>query len=151
MGIDLPIVSGNLRVPGNGTYPLCNVAQYLTSFVQPGRAGSTYIYAHARTGMFLPLLLGSRRSNGAGMIGARIIVYTADGVAHVYRLYRVKRHITDFSLATSVPPGRHRLVLQTSEGPRGTVPKLQVAANLVSTHRVSAAEARPRARPLACG
>ena len=49
LGIDLPVVAGDLHVPGNvGNYPLCDVAMYLTGFVQPGEVGTTYLYAHAQ-------------------------------------------------------------------------------------------------------
>ena len=47
---------------------------------------------------------------------------------HLYRITRVKRHATDFSLVTDAPPDKEQLILQTAEGPRGTMPKLQVLA-----------------------
>jgi Sortase domain len=131
LDIDLPVVAGDLQVPGNtGDYPLCDVAQYLSPpFVQPGEEGTTYLYGHAREGMFLPLLEASQVEDGAGMIGALVQVYTNDGHAYLYEIVTVKRHATDFSLAETAP-GERKLILQTSEGPRGTVPKLQVAAEL---------------------
>jgi hypothetical protein len=149
--IDLPVVSGLLNPPGNvGNYPLCDVAQYLTDFRQPGQPGTTYIYGHARTGMFLPLLEESLKDNGLGMIGALVQVYTNDAWVYLYEIYRVKRHATDFSLAENLKPDEHRLILQTSEGPRGTVPKLQVAARLLSVQPANPREARPSAKPRVC-
>ena len=65
------------------------------------------------------------------MIGALVEVYTSDNKLHLYEIYRVKRHATDLSLARG-SPGEQMLVLQTSEGVAGTVPKLQVAARPVS-------------------
>lgn len=151
--IDLPIVAGDLEVPGNvGNYPLCDVAQYLTdpAFVQPGEEGTAYLYGHAREGMFLPLLEESQVDDGAAMIDMLVQVYTADARVYLYEIFEVKRHATDFSLA--VPkPGEHRLILQTSEGPRGTVPKLQVAATLLDIEDADPAEARPSPEPRACG
>lgn len=150
--IDLPVISRQQRVPGQGPdlYPPCNVALYHDAFGQPGTDGSTYLYAHAREGMFLPLLEASQRQEGASLLGALVEVYTADDRLYVYEIFTVKRHALDFSLALDVPPGEQRLVLQTSEGPRGTVPKLQVAARLVSELPATPEEARPRARPVAC-
>jgi hypothetical protein len=152
LGIDLPVVSGDLEVPGNrDSFPLCDVAQYLVGYSQPGEPGTTYIYAHARTGMFLPLLEQSQHNNGRGMIGALVEVYTSDNRLHLYEIYVVKRHATDLSLAHELPPAGHQLVLQTSEGPRGTIPKLQVAARPLSSVAADPGDARPRPRPRPCG
>jgi len=151
--IDLPVVSGDLQVAGNrGNYPLCDVAQFLTAegFVQPSEAGTTYLYAHAREGMFLSLLEASQRDNGRQMLGALVQVYTGDGRVFLYEIFQVKRHATDFSLALELPEGEQRLVLQTSEGPSGTIPKLQVAARLLNITQVSGAVANPPAQPRAC-
>ena len=59
-------------------------------------------------------------------------------------------HAPDFSLVTDAPPGKEQLILQTSEGPRGTVPKLQVAARPVSIMRATTAEAQPSPQPRVC-
>ncbi len=133
-----------------GNYPLCNVAQYLTFFRQPGRPGTTYLFGHARAGMMLSMLEASRRNNGAEMLGDSVRVYRSDGWLFVYQIFRVKRHATDFSLANSLAPGEQRVILQTSEGPSGTVPKLQVAARLVETRRAGIGESNPTPRPRPC-
>lgn len=150
--IDLPIVSGDIAVPNQGPnhYPPCDVALYHTAFAQPGEDGTTYLYAHARDGMFLPLLTGSEQRNGAGLLGSLVEVYTDDDQRYIYAITQVKRHATDFSLAEDVPPGVSQLVLQTSEGPRGTVPKLQILAQLQSTLTADHVDAHPKARPRAC-
>ena len=148
--IDLPVVPGDLVVPGNDDlYPLCDVAMFMREFVQPGNEGATYIYAHAQRGMFAPLLKASEVNDGASMIGALIEVYTSDNKLHLYELYRVKRHATDLSLADP-PPGIHMLVLQTSEGVSGTIPKLQVAARPLSVVPTTTAEANPLPQPRVC-
>ena len=66
LGIDLPIVSGELEVPDQGPdgYPPCDVALYLPEYAQPGERGATYLFAHARAGMFLPLLRASEQDDG---------------------------------------------------------------------------------------
>jgi len=150
--IDLPIISRQERVPGQGPdlYPPCDVALFHDAFGQPGSDGSTYLYAHAREGMFLPLLEASEQQDGAELLGSLVEVYTADDRLYVYEIFEVKRHAIDFSLALGVPSGEQRVVLQTSEGPRGTVPKLQVAARLISELPATRDESRPRARPAPC-
>ncbi|HEY8168277.1 MAG TPA: sortase [Candidatus Limnocylindrales bacterium] len=149
LDIDLPIVAQSFG-PGRGSYPLCDVAQYLEIFGQPSQEGTTYVYAHAREGMFLPLLRASERNNGRGIIGDLVQVYTADGHLYLYEIFQVKRHSRNFALADKVPEGEHRLILQTSEGPKGTVPKLQVAARLLSVDEVPLAEANPKPKPRDC-
>ena len=99
--------------------------------------------------MFLPLLDRSRVNNGASMIGMRVEVYTGDNKRFVYRIDEVRRHVTDLRYVNRRKG--ESLWLQTSEGPRGTVPKLQVGASLVSSGSASHAEAHPKPRPVACG
>jgi len=150
--IDLPIISGDATLPGNPPdFPLCDVAQYLTTFPFPGRLGTTtWIYGHAREGMFLELLKASEQNDGASLIGSTVDVFSTGNVRYRYRIAEVLRHATDRSAAQGVPADQGRLILQTSEGPRGTVPKLQVIANLIETEEASAAEAQPAASPRAC-
>jgi hypothetical protein len=143
LGIDLPVMRQRT------SYPPCNVAMYLTSLEQPGQGGATYLYAHARTGMFLGLLEQSRVNNGSSLLGLEVIVYTGDSRRFVYRIDEVRRHVTDLRYVQ-----RRRgesLWLQTSEGPRGTIPKLQVGAALVSSGRATFAAAHPLPRPVNCG
>jgi len=152
LGIDLPVVPGDLQVAGNPPgYPLCDVAQYSPAYRQPGQTGTTYLYAHAQEGMFLPLLEASRSNDGRSLDGVEVIVYTEDGRAHRYEIFSVIRHATDHRIADTVRPGDRRLVLQTSEGPSGTVPKLQVAARHVSSEPDDGDPAPPPAAPRVCG
>ena len=132
LDIDLPVVSSELEVAGNEPlYALCDVAQYLTSFSQPGEGGTVYLYAHARKGMFAPLLEQSLKDNGAALLGARVEVDTGDGWTYAYEIDLVKRHALDFSIADELSASEEQVVLHTSEGPSGTIPKLQVAGRLV--------------------
>lgn len=145
--IDLPVIRGD---PDPTHYPKCDVAMYQPGYVQPGELGSTYIYAHARDGMFLPLLTSSLRNNGDGMLGSLVEVYTDDDLRYVYAISKVKRHATDYSLPDAVAAGVSQLVLQTSEGPKGTVPKLQILATLQDTLPADPAAAHPKAQPRDC-
>lgn len=150
LDIDLPIVPSDIVVPGNeALYPLCDVAMFLRAFVLPGQEGTTYIYGHAQRGMFAPLLKASLIDNGSSMVGALVEVYTSDDQLHLYAISVVKRHAIDLSLAAA-PPGEHQLILQTSEGPSGTVPKLQILALSVSVIPATAADANPVPHPRVC-
>jgi hypothetical protein len=150
LDIDLPTVASNLVVPGDTDfYPLCDVAMYMVGFVNPGMPGTTYIYGHAQDGMFAPLLHASKYNDGASMIGALVQVYTADNMLHLYEIYKVKRHATDLTI-TQIPGGTHQLVLQTSEGWHGHIPKLQVAARPLAVLPASYADAHPPTRPRVC-
>ena len=144
LAIDMPVMEGITD------YPLCDVAQYLLGFSNPGQPGTTYLYAHARKGMFLPLLEQSEINDGAGMLGALVKVYTADSLLHLYEINIVKRHATDLTLAYDLEPGEHRLIMQTSEGPSGTIPKLQVAATPIGVYEATPEEALPSPEPKIC-
>jgi hypothetical protein len=144
--IDLPIVA---PPPGPNAYPLCDVAMYLAGLGQPGEGRATYLFAHARTGMFLPLLEASLVQNGKSMIGMVVEVWTSDNQRFLYDITEVRRHQTDLNDASSATT--EQLWLQTSEGPKGTPGKLQVIAEPLSQEAADPAEAHPVARPLVCG
>jgi hypothetical protein len=146
LGIDLPVI----RQPGvPGSYPPCNVAMYLQALASPGYPGATYIYAHARDGMFLPILEASVKNDGEAMIGMIVRVYTTDSLVFTYRIERVHRHVA--SLAPALAATKQELWLQTSEGPRGTVGKVEVVARPVNEARAPISEAHPSAHPVPCG
>ena len=146
LGIDLPVI----KPPGGpNTYPVCNVAMYIQSLSQPGQPGATYLYAHARRGMFLPILDASRINNGRRMIGMLVEVYTSDNMYFLYEIYAVRRH--QLTLNDAIATKTETLWLQTSEGPRGTPGKTQVVAKRIGGGPADPAEAHPRARPVVCG
>ena len=146
LGIDLPIVAP----PADpSTYPLCDVASYLAAFGQPGQGRATYIYAHARTGMFLPLLEASLVQNGRGMLGMVVEVWTSDNQRFLYDITEVRR--SQRSLEDAASAKTEQLWIQTSEGPKGTIPKLQVVAEPLSQEAADQADAHPKAAPRVCG
>ncbi|HKG56139.1 MAG TPA: sortase [Candidatus Limnocylindrales bacterium] len=152
LAIDLPVI----KPPGgSGAYPLCNVAMYLQELGQPGGKRATYIYAHARTGMFLPLLEGSKINNGARLKGMIVKVYTSDDQLFLYEIREVRRHALQADLDDAVTATTEQLWLQTSEGPRGApgvvTPKLMIVAFPLSSQPANHADAHPRAKPLVCG
>jgi hypothetical protein len=142
LGIDLPVIR-----PGEG-YPLCNVAMYIKELSQPREAGVTLIYAHARKGMFLPLLERSRINNGASLVGATIKVWTSNDLVSTYRVTRVRRHVTSLDGVFGIGP--EQLWIQTSEGPRGTVAKLIVVAKRMGYAAADHEAAHPTPRPVRC-
>jgi hypothetical protein len=142
LGIDLPVIR---QAPG---YPACDVAMYLVSLKQPGQGGVTYVYAHARTGMFLPLLTQSRINNGAAMLGMAVEVYTEDSRKHTYQVSEVRRHIVDLRAAFAWQG--ESVWLQTSEGPNSTYPKLQLVSTWVATEGADFEAAHPDPQPVRC-
>lgn len=145
LGIDLPIV----KPASDAAYPWCDVAMYIQELGQPGSGRATYIYAHAREGMFLPLLEASLVNNGAKMLGMLVEVYTSDSQLFLYEITEVRRHQVD--LDDAVTATTEQLWLQTSEGPRGTRQKLQVVARFLSTGSADPTAAHPEAKPRVCG
>ncbi len=139
LGIDLPVIKG----PDG--YPPCNVAMYLKELSQPGFDKATYLYAHARTGMFLPLL----QTKGQQQRGSVVEVWTSDDMVFTYEITEVRRGQT--SLDDPFSATSEELWLQTSEGPKGTVGKTQVIARPLGSAPASAAAAHPKARPVTCG
>lgn len=140
-GINLPVIRG-------AGYPKCGVAMYLKELAQPREPGVTYLYAHARKGMFLPLLNQSKINNGAGMIGKLVQVYTTDSKVVTYKIFRVRRHVTSIQNAVGITA--ERLWLQTSEGPNFTYPKLVVEASRVSVANATNAASHPTPHPYSC-
>jgi hypothetical protein len=144
LGIDLPVV----RPPAGSAFPVCDVVLYLPSLAQPGERGATYLYAHARIGMFLPILTASEVNNGSAMIGLLVRVYTSDDRVYRYQVRQVRRH--QRSLTDAILANASQLWLQTSEGPSGAYPKVQLIALPLGSDPASAADAHPTARPVRC-
>lgn len=141
-GIHLPVVRGPKG------YPYCNVAMYLTLLYQPTEPGVTYLYAHARKGMFLPLLDASKINDGAAMIGRTVYVWTSNSMRHTYVITRVRRHVR--SIQSSLSITSERLWLQTSEGPNTSYPKLIVVAKRVGSTPSTYKSAHPKPHPVRC-
>lgn len=147
LDIDLPVIKGN------SGYPYCNVAMYLDVLSQPGFGKATYLYAHAREGMFLPLL----RTKARGLRGLTVEVWTSDDMVFHYKISDVFRHVPyDEGLDRPAGATSEELWLQTSEGPRPPPgkppgPKTQVLAKFVLAAPAEHAAAHPKARPVACG
>ncbi|HEV7809462.1 MAG TPA: sortase [Candidatus Limnocylindrales bacterium] len=151
LGIDLPVVkpSGD-----SNTYPACNVAMYLQDprIGQPGWGRATYLYAHARDGMFGPIYQRAieRRSGGPNSLkGMLVEVYTNDDYVFEYEITEVRLHQT--SLDAPLTATSEQLWLQTSEGPKGTKGKTQVLAKPLVVLPAEHKAANPVPHPVVCG
>jgi hypothetical protein len=125
-------------------FPPCDVAMYLKELSQPGQGRATYLFAHAREGMFLPLLETSAKKQN-GMI---VEVWTGDYQRFLYAIVEVRRD--QRTLDDPLAADEEQLWLQTSEGPRGTIGKTQVIAEPLSVTSAEHDEAHPKARPRDC-
>ncbi len=140
-GIDLAVV----RSPDG--YPLCNVAMYQEVLNQPTEPGVSFLFAHARKGMFLPLLTQWLKNRGADLIGMEVAVYTSDNKKHTYVVDKAwKSKSIDGAFKSA-----EKLWLQTSTGPNYTYPKLFLEATRVSSVAVPWVEAHPAVHKVKCG
>ncbi len=159
LGIDLPVIAS----APNETFPLCNVAEYFVDnsvappkplLATPGAAQATYLYAHARTGMFLPLLNHSQVNDGKDMIGMYVVVYTDDNQRHIYEINQVIRGVlANASLEKQFAAKTDQLWLQTSEGANTNASnstKLQVVATPLGILAADPADAHPTNKGRAC-
>lgn len=152
LNIDLPVIRGN------DEYPLCNVAMYLSSgkkakddvFGQPGEGRVTYIYAHARDGMFGAIYnLAIRKGTPKKMIGMLVQVYTNRNRVYLYEIRQVRLNITDLDAA--IARNKEEVWLQTSEGPKGTKGKTQVLTKFLGVEESTKKESQPKPKPVRCG
>jgi hypothetical protein len=139
LDIDLPVVKG----PAG--YPYCDVAMYLKDLGQPGQGRATYLFAHARPGMFEPLLT----TKGVRMRGNVVEVWTSDDQLFLYEITEVRRGQTNLDDAQAATT--EELWLQTSEGPHGTPGKTQVLALPLDVQpAIPPSDAHPKAKPRDC-
>jgi hypothetical protein len=125
---------------------------YLAKLNQPGEDGATYLYAHAREGMFLPIYERAiQRLHGGpkSMLGLSVEVFTSDNLLYLYTIEEVRVHQT--SLRDAARAKTDELWLQTSEGPKGTRGKTQVRALPVGVDSAADQDAHPAAKPVTCG
>ena len=121
---------------------------YTPSLAQPREPGYTFIYAHARTGMFLPLLTQYRANGAAGLLGRVVKVYTSDSYVSYYKITSVKKTQDVYNGAYSLD--NERLRLQTSTGPNHTYPKLIADAMRYKTVKTTYAASHPTPHPVTC-
>ena len=138
LDIDMPVIKG----PAG--YPPCDVAMYIKELSQPGQGRATYLFAHARPGMFEPLL----KTKAPDQRGSVVEVWTSDDKLFLYEIVEVRRDQRD--LNDAIDADTEQLWLQTSEGPKGTPGKTQVIAMPLSSGPGDPADAHPKAEPRVC-
>lgn len=120
LGIDLPVLAGDthrdtvLLATPNGA------AFLLPSSSPPGSGGNSYIYAHARTGMFLSLW--------NVRLGDLVEVEIAPDAVRRYVVSEIHPRVAPTDTRHTMPTDDERITLQTSTGPRGSDPRFVVVA-----------------------
>lgn len=120
LGIDLPIREGIVQRDVEQQQTPEDFAFHLPGTVLPGETGNSYLYAHARRGMFLSLW--------DARVGDLVEIATPDGRTLQYEVSEVRPRVapTDVSVAQSTTD--ERLTLQTSTGPSPEDPRFVVIA-----------------------
>ena len=120
------------------------------AFGQPGEGRVTYLYAHARDGMFGPIYnLAIQKKTPKKMIGMLVQVYTNYNRMYLYEVRQVRLHVT--SLDAALARDKEEVWLQTSEGPKGTPGKTQVLTKFLSVEDSTQKESQPKPKPDRCG
>lgn len=120
LSIDLAILEGDIERDSVQARTPENYAFHLPGTAIPGAGANTYVYAHARRGMFLSLWNAT--------IGDVVWISTPDGRALRYVVSEIHPRVPpdDVSWARASPP--ERLTLQTSTGPNPSDPRFVVVA-----------------------
>ena len=109
---------------------------------------ATYIYAHAREGMFLPLL----KTKGYDQRGLMVEVWTSDDWLYRYQITQVRRDQPyTTGLQDPAKAKSEQLWLQTSQGPGRQYGYTQVLAKPIDARPTDHDAAHPTARPVDCG
>jgi len=114
LGIDLPIVEGD-----GVSAPEAAAAHY-PGTAWPGAGSNTYLYAHAREGLFLSLW--------EAVEGDRILLTLADGGTACFEVDRIDPALPWNDLSVLLPTDHERLTLQTSTSYTPTAPRFLVVA-----------------------
>ncbi len=118
--IDLPIAEGDVqRDVGDEDTPE-GYAFHLPGTALPGENGNTFLYAHARRGMFLALW--------SALPGDEVDIQGPDGRLRTYVVSDVLPRVVATDVSSTLPTGRERLTLQTSTGPSPSDPRFVVFA-----------------------
>lgn len=120
LGIDLPLAEGDVARDVDEQHTPENFAFHLPGTSVPGLGGNTYLYAHARTGMFLSLWNAKP--------GDLVFVSTPDLRALKYVVVEVHPRVPPDDISWIQPTSGERLTLQTSTGPVPSDPRFVVVA-----------------------
>ena len=120
LGIDLPIAEGIIQRDVEQQQTPEGWAFHLPGTAIPGQIGNTYIYSHARTGMFLSLW--------DARVGDEVTITTPEGNKIVYLVSEVRPRVAPTDISVAQPSSDQRLTLQTSTGPSPSDPRFVVIA-----------------------
>ena len=120
LGIDLPIAEGDVERDVVVQQTPENFAFHFPGTAIPGASGNSYIYAHARRGMFLSLW--------NARVGDQVTVTTPAGAALKFVITEVHPRVSPEDTSWIQPSGDERLTLQTSTGPNRGDPRFVVVA-----------------------
>ena len=120
LGIDLPIAEGDLYRDTVEQQTPENLAFHFPGTAIPGAVGNSYIYAHARRGMFLTLW--------NARIGDEVKITTPAGGELKFVVTDVYRSVPPADTSWLQPTDVERLTLQTSTGPNREDPRFVVIA-----------------------
>lgn len=124
LGIDLPLREGDIqrdiaREGFAGDTPEGS-AFHLPGTAVPGELGNSYIYAHARPGMFLALW--------QARVGDRVVIRLPYGAELEYVVAEIHPRVPPDDVRWVRPTPDERLTLQTSTGPSPGDPRFVVVA-----------------------
>ncbi|MBI2773405.1 MAG: sortase [Chloroflexi bacterium] len=120
LGIDLPIAEGDVQRDIDLQKTPEGYAFHLPGTSIPGRGSNTYLYAHARTGMFLALW--------DARVGDDVTILGPDGAVLRYVVTEVRPKVPASDVSVAQPTSDERLTLQTSTGPSPEDPRFVVIA-----------------------
>lgn len=120
LAIDMPIAEGDLERDTVRLQTPNDFAFHLPGTAIPGDGGNTYIYAHARQGMFLALWNARQ--------GDEVVIVTPDARQLRYIVSEVHPRVAPTDVSWAAPTTAERLTLQTSTGPNPNDPRFVVIA-----------------------
>lgn len=120
LGIDLPIREGVLERDVEQQQTPEGFAFHLPGTSVPGAPGNTYLYAHARHGMFLALW--------DARLGDVVEILMPDGTVLTYVVAEIRPRVPPTDVSVAGPTEDERLTLQTSTGPGPDDPRFVVIA-----------------------
>jgi LPXTG-site transpeptidase (sortase) family protein len=118
--IDLPIAEGIIQRDVDQQQTPEGYAFHLPGAAIPGEAGNTYLYSHARAGMFLALW--------DARVGDEVLILAPDGRTLRYSVSEVRPRVAPNDISVAQPTADERLTLQTSTGPSPSDPRFVVIA-----------------------
>jgi len=120
LGISLYIQEGDIKRDIDDQRTPESYAFHLPGTAMPGEGGNTFLYAHARSGMFLSLWNARP--------GDDVFIAAPGGQLFAYVVREVLARVAPTDVSSTRPTSTERLTLQTSTGPNASDPRFVVVA-----------------------